>query len=137
MILLKFLCVKQGSQSYGQPDVLVELLVPVPHKNDGDNYLPYLVWLNADLCKLEAGVHRIPRTLHDGSFVRTPFPTKILTAQEKARKAIKDILFYRAFIYSIHGRCREHALALAHRRICEKSQNSPILIAISDGDIYR
>ena len=43
--------------------------------------------------KLEAGVHRIPRTLHDGSFVRTPFPTKILTAQEKARKAMEELLF--------------------------------------------
>ena len=82
-------------------------------------------------------MHRIPRTLHDGSFVRTPFPTKILTAQEKARKAMEELLFYRAFIYCIHGRCREHALALTHRRICEKLQNFPILIAISDGDIYR
>ena len=43
---------EQGSQGNGRPDVLVELLVPVPHKNDGDYHLPYLVWLNADLCKL-------------------------------------------------------------------------------------
>ena len=82
-------------------------------------------------------MHRIPRTLHVGFFVRTPFPRKILAAQEKVVYEMQWQLSYRAFIYSIHGRCREHALALTHRRICEKSQNSPILIAISDGDIYR
>ena len=37
--------------------------------------------------------------------------------------------FCRAFIYCIHGRCREHTLALAHRRIGEKSQKFPISFA--------
>ena len=50
---------------------------------------------------------------------------------------MKELLFKRAFIYCIHGRCREHALALTHRRICKKIAKFPISIAISDGDIYR
>ena len=35
-----------------------------------------------------------------------------------------------------HGQCREHALALTPRRICETSK-MPVSIAISNGDIYR
>ena len=38
---------------------------------------------------------------------------------------------HRAFIYCTHGRCQERAFALTHRRICEKSKNSPVSIAIS------
>ena len=75
------------------------------------------------LPKLEAEVHRIPRTIHDGFFVRTPFPTKISTAQEKSEMRWKSS--YRAFVHYIHGWCRQHALALSRRRICEKSQNAP------------
>ena len=41
-----------------------------------------------------------------------------------------------AFILCTHGRCWERALALTHRRICKKSQKSPVLIAISEGNIY-
>ena len=68
-------------------------------------------------------MHRIPRTIHDGFFVRTPFPTKISTAQEKSEMRWKSS--YRAFVHYIHGWCRQHALALSRRRICEKSQNAP------------
>ena len=45
-----------------------------------------------DRIQLEAEVHRIPRTLHDGFLVRTPFPTKIFTAQEKVRNAMEELL---------------------------------------------
>ena len=48
--------------------------------------------------KLEANVHRITQTLHDGCFVRTPFPTKILTAQEKTRKWKSSFFTGRSFI---------------------------------------
>ena len=60
------------------------------------------------------------------SLVRTPFLTKILTAQEKVRNALEG-LSCRAFIYGMHGRCREHnyALAFTHRRIRENKRKMP------------
>ena len=60
---------------------------------------------------------------------------KAIDHTEKVRNAME--ISYRAFIHCIHNRCRQHALALSRRRICEKSQNAPIPITISDGDIYR
>ena len=85
--------------------------------------------------KLEAEVHRIPRTLHHGSFVRTPFPTKILTAHEKVQNAMEEFLqgFYLLHTWSMSGTC----FSSYTRRIWEKSENFPVSIAISNGDIYR
>ena len=94
------------------------------------SYSAACITVAKNLPQLEIGVHRIPRTLHDA------ISEEDIDRTGKGPK-MQWKSFYRVFIYCIRGRCWEYALALTHRQIREKSQNSPISIAISDGDIYR
>ena len=128
-----------------------QTLVPVPTLSKHIIYHSVVLWLvyyimvagtrtSYNLTKLEAEVHRIPRTLHVGFFVRTPFPTKILieilTAQKKVRNAMKELLrrFYSWHTWSMSGTCFS---SCTPRRIREKSKRFPVSIAISNRDIYR
>ena len=69
--------------------------------------------------KLEAEVHRIPEPFTSAFLFGRHFRGRYWPHRKRYEMQWK--ISYRAFIYCIHGRCREHALALTHSEFAKKS----------------